>query len=252
MSTALVTEGAGFIDGWVLDQLLRDEDRFVVNVHKLAFVADPVGAARRSERPSRQLECVDICAPARPEPVPERLEPDVIPHLAAESPVDRSIESPPVFIDTDNVGTYSPLGATLAYWSRAPGQRRERFRFLNVSSEKAYGSLGPQGKLTESIQYRPNSAYAANKAAADHFARAWHGTYRLPVVVTHCSNNYGRTQFPEKLIPLMTIKAPSGEGLPTTTCATGSMSKTMCARYSPIAMRVGSGRLAISGETARR
>ena len=140
--------------------------------------------------------------------------PDAVVHLAAESHVDRSIDGPGAFVQTNVVGTYVMLDAALAHWRALAGDRREAFRFVHVSTDEVYGSLGAEGRFTESTRYDPNSPYAASKAAADHLARAWHRTYGLPVIVTNCSNNYGPYQFPEKLIPLTIIKAAAGEPLP--------------------------------------
>ena len=154
--------------------------------------------------------------------------PDAVVHLAAESHVDRSIDGPGAFVQTNVVGTYVMLDAALAHWRALPDDRREAFRFVHVSTDEVYGSLGAEGRFTESTPYDPNSPYAASKAAADHLARAWHRTYGLPVIVTNCSNNYGPYQFPEKLIPLTIIKAPPASRCRSTararTCATGSMS----------------------------
>jgi dTDP-glucose 4,6-dehydratase len=140
--------------------------------------------------------------------------PDAVLHLAAESHVDRSIDGPGEFIQTNLVGTFSLLQAALDYWQQLPAAGRDAFRFVHVSTDEVFGSLGDTGAFTETTPYRPNSPYSASKAGSDHLARAWHHTYGLPVIVTNCSNNYGPYQFPEKLIPLVTLKCLAGEPIP--------------------------------------
>ena len=144
----------------------------------------------------------------------EEFQPDAVMHLAAESHVDRSIDGPQEFIATNIVGTFTLLQEALRYWRGLPADRAERFRFLHVSTDEVFGSLGPTGAFTEDSPYSPNSPYSASKAASDHLVRAWHHTYGLPALITNCSNNYGPYQFPEKLIPHMIIKALAEEPLP--------------------------------------
>jgi dTDP-glucose 4,6-dehydratase len=140
--------------------------------------------------------------------------PDAVMHLAAESHVDRSIDGPRAFIETNVLGTFTLLEETRRYWSALPPEERERFRFLHVSTDEVFGSLGGDGFFHEETPYRPNSPYSASKAGSDHLVRAWHHTFGLPVVTTNCSNNYGPYQFPEKLIPLVTLNALEGKPLP--------------------------------------
>jgi dTDP-glucose 4,6-dehydratase len=156
----------------------------------------------------------DICEGERLLSIMNRVQPDVVMNLAAESHVDRSIDSPSAFIDTNIVGTFRLLEAARSYWSGLQDERKDSFRFLHISTDEVFGSLGPDGKFLETTAYHPNSPYSASKASADHLVRAWHETYGLPTLVTNCSNNYGPYQFPEKLIPLITIKALKGEPLP--------------------------------------
>ncbi len=214
MRTYMVTGGAGFIGGWVVRRLLEDEGIFVVNVDKLTYAADPESVQEALRRPNYDLEMADICEGERLLAIMNRVQPDVIMNLAAESHVDRSIDSPSAFIETNIVGTFRLLEAARKYWNGLQGERKDAFRFLHISTDEVFGSLGPDGKFSETTAYHPNSPYSASKASADHLVRAWHETYGLPTLVTNCSNNYGPYQFPEKLIPLITIKALKGEPLP--------------------------------------
>ncbi len=210
----LVTGGAGFIGSAVVRQYICRTDATVINFDKLTYAAglDAVAEAAASQR--YRFVKADICdAPAVAE-VFARYRPDAVLHLAAESHVDRSIDGPGAFIMTNVVGTYVLLDAACTYWDGLRGEARERFRFLHVSTDEVYGSLGPEGLFIEDTPYRPNSPYSASKAGADHLVRAWYRTYGLPVLITNCSNNFGPYQNPEKLIPLMIMKALSGEPLP--------------------------------------
>ena len=195
-------------------RLLEDENNFVVNVDKLTYAADPESVQQALRRTNYDLEVVDICEGERLLSIMNRIQPDVVMNLAAESHVDRSIDSPSAFIDTNIVGTFRLLEAARGYWSGLQDERKDAFRFLHISTDEVFGSLGADGKFSETTAYHPNSPYSASKAAADHLVRAWHETYGLPTLVTNCSNNYGPYQFPEKLIPLITIKALKGEPLP--------------------------------------
>jgi dTDP-glucose 4,6-dehydratase len=186
----------------------------VLNLDKLTYAASPGALEEVAASPSYRLLHADICDAAAVATAFASFAPDAVVHLAAESHVDRSIDGPGAFVQTNVVGTFVMLDAALAYWRALPGERRAAFRFVHVSTDEVYGSLGPEGRFTELTRYDPNSPYAASKAAADHLARAWHRTFGLPVLVTNCSNNYGPYQFPEKLIPLTIIKAAAGEPLP--------------------------------------
>ena len=209
----LVTGGAGFIGSAVCRALVA-RGAFVVNVDKLTYAANPRsldGIARDSRY---AFEHLDICDRAGMDAAFAKYQPTGVLHLAAESHVDRSITGAAPFIDTNIAGIYQLLEAARHYCAGLAPGRREAFRFVQVSTDEVYGSLGANGKFREDTPYRPSSPYAASKAAADHLAHAWHRTYGLPVIVSNCSNNYGPCQFPEKLIPLTILKALAGEPLP--------------------------------------
>ena len=210
----LVTGGAGFIGSAFVRMLVRDYGHEVLNIDKLTYAASPDALEEVARDPRYRLVEADICDGRAVAEAFAGFAPDAVVHLAAESHVDRSIDGPGAFVQTNVVGTYTMLDAALAHWRALPDAQRAAFRFVHVSTDEVYGSLGPTGRFTESTRYDPNSPYAASKAAADHLARAWHRTYGLPVLVTNCSNNYGPYQFPEKLIPLTIIKAAAGEALP--------------------------------------
>jgi dTDP-glucose 4,6-dehydratase len=210
----LVTGGAGFIGSALVRLLFAETAHGIVNLDKLTYAASPeaVEAARGS--PRYVLERIDVADRPAVAAALARHRPDAIIHLAAETHVDRSIDGPGAFVHTNIVGTYALLDAALDHWRGLPEAARRQFRFVNVSTDEVYGSLGATGRFSEASPYQPSSPYSASKAAADHLALAWHRTYGLPVVVSNCSNNYGPYQFPEKLIPLTIIKALRGERLP--------------------------------------
>jgi dTDP-glucose 4,6-dehydratase len=211
----VVTGGAGFIGSAVVRQLINETDATVINVDKLTYAGDLESVAEVSGSPRYHFEKIDICDASALQRLFAEHRPDAVMHLAAESHVDRSIDGPGQFIQTNIVGTYTLLEAALAYWQRLSGEDRARFRFHHVSTDEVYGSLDrDDARFTEETPYQPNSPYSASKAASDHLVRAWHHTYGLPVVISNCSNNYGPYHFPEKLIPLMIIKALRGEPLP--------------------------------------
>lgn len=214
MATYLVTGGAGFIGSALVRQLIADTKDQVVNIDKLTYAGnlESLGVAR--EDPRHRFVHADICDVAAVRAVFADNAPDGVFHLAAESHVDRSIDGPDDFIRTNLVGTYTMLQEALRYWRALLPERAAAFRFLHVSTDEVFGSLGHDGFFTESTPYDPSSPYSASKAGSDHLARAWHRTYGLPVVVTNCSNNYGPYHFPEKLIPLTILKALAGEALP--------------------------------------
>jgi len=213
----LVTGGAGFIGSAVV-RLLVGRGETVVNVDKLTYAGNLESLAEARHHPRHRFERVDVCDRAALERVFREHRPEAVMHLAAESHVDRSIDGPAAFVQTNVVGTCTLLEVARDYWRSLEGEARERFRFHHVSTDEVYGDLGPPGEGPEAFReedpYRPSSPYAASKAAADHLVRAWHRTYGLPVLVTNCSNNYGPYHFPEKLIPLTIIKALRGEPLP--------------------------------------
>jgi dTDP-glucose 4,6-dehydratase len=213
MMRVLVTGGMGFIGSAVCREFVG-RDIFVVNVDKLTYAANPRSLDAIADNPRYAFERLDICDRAAMDAVLAKYEPTAVLHLAAESHVDRSITGAAAFLDTNIAGTYQLLEAARHYCARLAPDRRDRFRFVHVSTDEVYGSLGATGRFREDTAYRPSSPYSASKAASDHLAHAWHTTYGLPVIVSNCSNNYGPRQFPEKLIPLTILKALAGEALP--------------------------------------
>jgi dTDP-glucose 4,6-dehydratase len=214
----LLTGGAGFIGSAVVRHVIGDTDWSVANVDKLTYAGnlESLAEARASNR-HRHYK-VDICDRAALDRVFGEVRPDAVLHLAAESHVDRSIDGAAPFIQTNVQGSYILLETALAYWRGLGSGAREKFRFQHISTDEVFGSLGAAseggGKFTEGAPYAPNSPYAASKAASDHLVRAWHHTHGLPTLTTNCSNNYGPYHFPEKLIPLVIIRALRGEKLP--------------------------------------
>jgi len=209
----LVTGGAGFI-GSTVCRALVGRGAAVVNVDKLTYAANPRSLDALARDPRYGFERLDICDRAAMDSVLAKHRPSAMLHLAAESHVDRSITGAAAFIDTNISGTYHVLEAARHYWAGLSVASRAAFRFVHVSTDEVYGSLGADGRFHEDTPYRPSSPYSASKAASDHLAQAWHVTYGLPVIVSNCSNNYGPRQFPEKLIPLTILKALAGEALP--------------------------------------
>ncbi len=210
----LVTGGAGFIGSAVCRYLIRETNTTVINVDKLTYAANLDSLAEIADDPRYRFEKVDITDMPGVDRVFREHRPDAIMHLAAESHVDRSIDGPAPFIQTNILGTYTLLEVARRYWDELEGARKSRFRFHHVSTDEVYGSLGPEGLFREDTAYAPNSPYSASKASADHLASAWHKTYGLPVLISNCSNNYGPYQFPEKLIPLTIINGLEGKPLP--------------------------------------
>src|SRR3982074_1044062 len=208
----LVTGGAGFIGSCAGRHIIRDTDWTVANVDRLPYAVnlESLAEARSSNRHTHFK--VDIRDRAAIADILQGFRPDAMLHLAAESHVDRSIDGAAPFIETNVGGTYALLEAALAYWRTLDADARARFRFQHISTDEVFGSLGPTGKFSEATPYPPNSPYAASKAASDQLVRAWHHTHGLPTLATNCSNNYGPYHFPEKLIPLVIIRALRGEG----------------------------------------
>jgi len=209
----LVTGGAGFIGSAVCRDLVGRGDR-VVNLDKLTYASTLGSTAELQSTGRYELLKADICDEEAVRAAFAAHRPDAVIHLAAESHVDRSIEGPGAFVQTNVVGTYVLLQAALDYWKGLPADARDRFRFLHVSTDEVYGSLGSEGLFTETTPYDPSSPYSASKAGADHLALAWKRTFGLPVVVSNCSNNYGPYHFPEKLIPLTILSALEERPLP--------------------------------------
>ena len=211
----LVTGGAGFIGSAVVRHLINDTNHQVCNLDKLTYAGNLDSLKTVSESDRYCFEQVDICNASELARVFVVYQPDIVMHLAAESHVDRSIDGPSDFIETNIVGTYTLLEAVRSYWSSLPEEKRNSFRFHHISTDEVYGDLeGTDDLFTENTPYAPSSPYSASKASSDHLVRAWHRTFGLPVVLTNCSNNYGPYHFPEKLIPHMILNALAGKSLP--------------------------------------
>ncbi len=210
----IITGGAGFIGSAVCRHLLASKDARVTVIDKLTYAATKASLDPVSSAPGFNFVEADICDQDAVSAVLEAEQPDLIMHLAAETHVDRSINGAGDFIETNITGTYRLLECVRAYWEKLDAQRRDAFRFLHISTDEVYGSLGAEGLFSETTAYDPSSPYAASKAASDHLVMAWHRTYGLPVLISNCSNNYGPCQFPEKLIPLMILNAVEGRKLP--------------------------------------
>jgi len=220
----LVTGGAGFIGGALVRRLLATREAVVFNLDKLGYASDltgietqlagtaPPGVCAGESR--HHLLRVDLADGEATAEAVRQADPDLVLHLAAESHVDRSIDGPAVFIQSNVLGTFHLLEAVRRHWEGLPAERRERFRFHHISTDEVFGSLGESGRFSETTPYDPRSPYSASKAGSDHLVSAWHHTYGLPVVLTNCSNNYGPWQFPEKLIPVVILKAAAGEPIP--------------------------------------
>ena len=214
MGTILVTGGAGFIGGAFVRQWLAAEPDRVVNLDKLTYAGNLDSLASVSHDPRHIFVQADIGDPDAVAKLMAEYRPRAIVNFAAESHVDRSIDGPADFVRTNVVGTFRLLEVARHHWNQLPSAERERFRFLHVSTDEVFGSLGPTGAFTETTPYAPNSPYSASKASSDHFVNAYHHTFGLPVLMTNCSNNYGPFQFPEKLIPLIILNALEGKPLP--------------------------------------
>ena len=232
----LVTGGCGFIGSNLVRMLVGRGER-VLNLDKLTYAGDTGSLADVTAAPGYEFRRVDLCDADTVDATFDAFRPETVIHLAAESHVDRSIGGPRAFVQSNVVGTFTLLQSCLRHWRRLPAGEADRFRVLHASTDEVFGSLGPEGKFTESTPYDPHSPYSATKAASDHLVRAWGDTYGLPVLVTNCSNNYGPYQYPEKLIPVAIINALAesrflfmGRG---SMCGTGCMWRitvTLCGR----------------------
>ena len=223
--TIIVTGGAGFIGSAVIRELITNTDHNVVNLDKLTYAGNLESLKTIDQNPRYAFEQVDICDAQGVKAVFEKHQPDILMHLAAESHVDRSIDGPGVFIQTNVVGTYTLLDQARAYWNQLDGDKKANFRFYHISTDEVYGDLPHPDDVdesekanlplfTETTAYEPSSPYSASKASSDHLVRAWQRTFGLPTLVTNCSNNYGPYHFPEKLIPLVILNALEGKPLP--------------------------------------
>ena len=207
----LVTGGAGFIGGAVVRRLLSDTPAQVFNLDKCGYASDLTSIG---SHPRHQLLKVDLADAEATAAAVRQADPDLVLHLAAESHVDRSIEGPAAFLESNVIGTFNLLQAVRSHWQQLGADRQGAFRFHHISTDEVFGSLGPSGRFSETTPYDPRSPYSASKAASDHLVSAWHHTYGLPVVLTNCSNNFGPWQFPEKLIPVVILQAVAGEPIP--------------------------------------
>jgi len=211
----LVTGGAGFIGGAVVRRLLAESAAMVFNLDKIGYASDLTSIEALPQAAERHtLLRVDLSDAEATADAVRQADPDLVLHLAAESHVDRSIEGPGAFIESNVSGTFNLLQAARSHWEQLPAERQTSFRFHHISTDEVFGSLGATGRFSETTPYDPRSPYSASKAASDHLVSAWHHTYGLPVVLTNCSNNYGPWQFPEKLIPVVILKAAGGEPIP--------------------------------------
>ncbi len=211
----IITGGAGFIGSAVIRNIINNTSDSVVNVDKLTYAGNLESLTKIACSERYVFEQVDICNRTELDRIFDEYQPDVVMHLAAESHVDRSIDGPSTFIETNIVGTYTMLEAARAYWLGMEADRQANFRFHHISTDEVYGDLeDPEELFTEQTAYAPSSPYSASKASSDHLVRSWHRTYGLPIVLTNCSNNYGPYHFPEKLIPLVILNALEGKQLP--------------------------------------
>ena len=211
----LVTGGAGFIGSAVIRHIIQNTNNQVLNIDKLTYAGNLESLKEIDQHSNYEFKQIDICDTEQITAAIDAFQPNAIMHLAAESHVDRSIDGPAAFIETNIVGTYTLLEAARKYWMGLDAEAQQNFRFHHISTDEVYGDLeGTTDLFTETTSYAPSSPYSASKASSDHLVRAWHRTYGLPVIVTNCSNNYGPYHFPEKLIPLVILNALEGKALP--------------------------------------
>ncbi|MGB1197725.1 MAG: dTDP-glucose 4,6-dehydratase [Thalassotalea sp.] len=215
MKTILVTGGAGFIGSAVIRHIIENTSNIVINLDKLTYAGNLESLKSVKDNERYHFEHIDICDSDEVARVFQQYQPDVVMHLAAESHVDRSIDGPAAFIQTNIVGTYVLLDAAKNYWQGLADIQKSTFRFHHISTDEVYGDLeGTEDLFTETTSYEPSSPYSASKASSDHLVRAWQRTFGLPTLITNCSNNYGPFHFPEKLIPLVILNALDGKNLP--------------------------------------
>ncbi len=214
MKNVLITGGAGFIGSNLVHYLLKNNGPRILNIDKLTYAGNRASLTKAEENPAYDFLHGDICDVPLINKAFNDFKPDLVMHLAAESHVDRSIDGPVDFLDTNIMGTYVMLDAANNYWKKLTGPRKNDFRFLHISTDEVFGSLGKDGAFDETTAYGPRSPYSASKASSDHLVRAWRHTYGLPTIITNCSNNYGPYQFPEKLIPVIILNALRGKAIP--------------------------------------
>jgi dTDP-glucose 4,6-dehydratase len=214
MKKIIVTGGAGFIGSAVCRHLIKDKGYKVLNLDKLTYAGVPESLKEIQDSDHYHFAKVDVCDKEAVTRLFKEFEPDAVMHLAAESHVDRSIDGPSAFIETNIVGTYNMLECARLYWAGCSDETKAGFRFHHISTDEVYGSLGEEGLFEEKTAYDPRSPYSSSKASSDHLVKAWFHTYGLPVLITNCSNNYGPYHFPEKLIPLVILNALDGKDLP--------------------------------------
>lgn len=212
--TILLTGGAGFIGSNLIHYLLNNTDHEIINIDKLTYAGNLVSLKDIEDNDCYTFEKIDICNYDKVRDLFHKYSPDAVMHLAAESHVDRSIDGPGEFIQTNIVGTYNLLQNAFNFWKELEREKKNSFRFLHVSTDEVFGSLGETGYFTETTPYDPKSPYSASKASSDHLVRAWQHTFGLPALMTNCSNNYGPYQFPEKLIPVVILNAVNGKDIP--------------------------------------
>jgi len=214
LKKVLITGGAGFIGSNLIHYLLENKHAEVINVDSLTYAGNLASLEKIKDNPSYKFERADICERSEIESIFVKHKPDLVMHLAAESHVDRSIDGPSEFLNTNIMGTYNMLDISRAYWAELEKSKKEAFRFLHISTDEVFGSLGMDGIFTEETPYDPRSPYSASKASSDHLVRAWQHTYGFPSIITNCSNNYGPFQFPEKLIVVIILNALQGKAIP--------------------------------------
>lgn len=214
LKKVLITGGAGFIGSNLVHYLINNNLAEVVNVDSLTYAGNLASLVAVENNPLYHFEKADICDTATIKNIFDKYQPDLVMHLAAESHVDRSIDGPSEFLNTNIMGTYNMLEISRNYWEKQIGEKKEKFRFLHISTDEVFGSLGSEGMFTETTAYDPKSPYSASKASADHLVRAWQHTFGLPALITNCSNNYGPYQYPEKLIPVIILNALQGKPIP--------------------------------------